>query len=65
MDEPGRYQLALTMRGRRTMRGWWADDAAARRQIPAWVRDWGVEGSRITLTDTEDGRVIHRWPDGE
>ncbi|OQQ12941.1 hypothetical protein B0675_36470 [Streptomyces sp. M41(2017)] len=63
MDDEGRYRLTLTMGGRRTMRGWWATETAARKQIPVWVRDWGVEGAVITLTDTATGTVIHRWPD--
>jgi hypothetical protein len=63
VDDEGRYRLTLTMDGTRTMRGWWADETAARGQIPVWVRDWGVEGAVITLVDTADGTVIHSWPD--
>lgn len=63
MDDEGRYRLTLTLGGRQTMRGWWAGETAARAQIPVWVRDWGVEGAVITLVDTADGTVIHRWPD--
>ncbi|MFD6490707.1 hypothetical protein [Streptomyces sp. NPDC060188] len=63
MDAEGRYRLTLTMGTRQVMRGWWAGETAARRQIPVWVRDWGVEGAVITLVDTADGTVIHRWPD--
>ena len=63
MDDEGRYRLTLMMDGRQTMRGWWADETAARAQIPVWVRDWGVEGAVITLVDTATGTVIHRWPD--
>lgn len=63
MDDAGRYRLTLTMNGRRTMRGWWATEDAARRQIPVWVRDWGVVGALITLVDTADGTVVHSWPE--
>ncbi|MEU0787586.1 hypothetical protein ABZ341_39350 [Streptomyces sp. NPDC006173] len=65
MDDEGRYRLTLTLDGRQVMRGWWAGETAARDQIPVWVRDWGVEGAVITLVDTADGTVIHRWPDEE
>lgn len=63
MDDEGRYRLTLTLADRQVMRGWWAEETVARGQIPTWVRDWGVEGARITLVDTADGTVIHRWPD--
>ncbi|MFF4552669.1 hypothetical protein [Streptomyces sp. NPDC001422] len=65
MDAEGRYRLTLTMGDRQTMRGWWRDETAARKQIPVWVRDWGIEGAVITLVDTATGTVIHRWPDAE
>lgn len=63
MDDPGRYHLTLTLDGRPSLHGWWAAEATARGQITVWVRKWGVQGSRITLTDTADGAVIHSWPD--
>ncbi|MFF2101014.1 hypothetical protein [Streptomyces sp. NPDC058202] len=63
MDAEGRYRLTLTLGDRQVMHGWWREEAAARKQIPVWVRDWGIEGAVITLTDTATGTVIHRWPD--
>jgi hypothetical protein len=36
----------------------------ARRQFRSWVGERGRAGTRITLTDTADGTVIHRWPEG-
>lgn len=65
MDDEGRYRLALTRASGRGMRGWWADEVVARRQFLRWVGERGREGSRITLTDTLDWTVIHRWPDEE
>lgn len=63
MDDEGRYRLTLTMGGRRTMRGWWADETAARGQIRVWVRNWGVPGARITLLDEETGAMLAEWPE--
>jgi hypothetical protein len=65
MDDPGRYRLTLTLDGRPVMHGWWAAEAIAHGQIAVWVRTWGVQGSRITVTDTAGGTVIHSWPDEE
>lgn len=63
MDDEGRYHLHLALPSGRGMHGWWDDATIALRQFRSWVGERGRAGTRITLTDTTDGTVIHRWPD--
>ncbi|MFF3691003.1 hypothetical protein [Streptomyces sp. NPDC002187] len=65
MPEPGpqRYHLTLTIDGRPTMHGWWADHAVADRKFLSWIGDYGsTAGARITLTGQTDGREPATWP---
>ncbi|MFE9432830.1 hypothetical protein [Streptomyces sp. NPDC006640] len=63
MDDAGRYHLHLTLPSGRGQHGWWDERSTAVRQFRSWVGERGRAGTRITLTDTADGTVIHRWPD--
>lgn len=59
----GRFRLALTARGRPIVRGWWADEATARRKYRTWIGEYGsIPGARITLTDEGDGSTLTTWP---
>lgn len=60
---PDRYHLVLSLDGRPTMHGWWADETVARGRFTAWVGAYGKTGARITLTDEETGTVLTEWPD--
>jgi hypothetical protein len=64
MDTPARYHLLLTLAGQPSMHGWWRSEATARRKFRAWIGERGRPGVRITLTDTETGRVLDAWPEG-
>ena len=63
MDDPGRYHLLLTLKGRPSMHGWWDDKVAAGGQFTDWIGSWGQPGATVLLVDTADGTVIHSWPD--
>lgn len=46
------------------MHGWWPDQATADGKLAGWVGEYStMPAASITLVDTADGRVIHRWPD--
>lgn len=63
-DNPERFHLLPTLDGVPAMHGWWDSEATARQQFVGWIGERGsMPGARITLVDTSDGRVIHRWPD--
>ncbi|MFB7244671.1 hypothetical protein ACFCYX_19685 [Streptomyces populi] len=61
MDDPGRYHLLLSVKGRPAMHGWWKTEPAALEQYRGWIGTWGRPGARVELVDTADGRVIHSW----
>ncbi|MGQ4343627.1 hypothetical protein [Streptomyces sp. SAS_275] len=63
MDDAGRYRLTLTLASGRGQHGWWDSKPTAVRQFRSWVGERGRAGTRITLTDTATGTVIHSWPD--
>ena len=60
-----RYRLTLYLHGRRTLDGWWAVEATARRKWSEMVGEYGsLAGARIVLIEREDGgRVVASWPD--
>ncbi|MFD7705739.1 hypothetical protein [Streptomyces sp. NPDC059786] len=58
-----RFHLVLHAGARPVMHGWWPDRGIADGKFTRWVgKHGGADGARITLTDEETGRVIHRWP---
>jgi hypothetical protein len=62
MDAEGRYRLTYSIDGARVTTGWWDLLATAEKKWKGWRDDHGRDGARITLVDTEDGRVIRSWP---
>ncbi len=63
MEDAERYALTVVRDGRPIVRGWWGSLATAERKYRGWVGQHGGPGTRITLVDQADGRVIHSWPD--
>lgn len=63
-DPRERFHLTLSTAGRAVMHGWWPDEATADRKWKRWRREFvDMPNVSVTLIDTADGRVIHRWPD--
>jgi len=59
-----RFHLTLYSDGAAVMHGYWPDRATADRKFVAWIGEHGgVANARITLVDTETGRVLTTWPD--
>ncbi|MGW4784249.1 hypothetical protein [Streptomyces sp. NPDC004230] len=63
MDDAGRYRRTLTLDGQRVSDGWWDSEQTARKKFRAAVGDYGRDGARITLVDTETGLTLDSWPD--
>ncbi|MFG3064802.1 hypothetical protein ACGFYM_40605 [Streptomyces sp. NPDC048231] len=62
MDDAGRYRLTLVLDDRRVMDGWWGREATGRKKFAATVGDYGRDGARITLVDTETDEELAAWP---
>lgn len=63
MPDQERFHLTLSTGDRPVMHGWWLDQATAGRKWKRWRRDFvDMPNVSVTLTDTADGRVVHRWP---
>lgn len=59
----GRYRLTLYSGDRPVMHGWWDELRTAERKFTRWIGEHGsVDGARVTLVDTDDGRVLKSWP---
>ncbi|WP_394436323.1 hypothetical protein [Streptomyces sp. SGAir0957] len=58
----GRYRVTLTIDGRTVMNGWWNRQATAEKKWTAAVGDYGRDGSRVELVDTDTGDVLKAWP---
>ncbi|MCW7941708.1 hypothetical protein AAW14_06645 [Streptomyces hygroscopicus] len=62
MTDPERFHLTLHLDGRPVLDGWWGDEATARKKFREAVGDYGRDGARIALTDTETGEQLASWP---
>ncbi|MGW0163877.1 hypothetical protein ACWDWT_01625 [Streptomyces sp. NPDC003343] len=62
MDNAGRYRLTLVLDDRRVMDGWWGREATGRKKFAMTVGDYGRDGARITLVDTETDEELAAWP---
>ena len=60
---PERFHLTLALDGEPTLDGWWGSEATARRKWAETVGEYGRDGARITLVDTETGEQLAVWPD--
>ena len=66
MDSPERFHLIHSGGGRPVAHGWWSDEAVARSKFVVWVDQYGsIAGTRITLVDEVEARMLAVWPDPE
>lgn len=61
-DPAGRYRLSVKLGDRQPITGWWNSLSTAERKWVSWVGEYGRDGNRITLVDTESGTVLQIWP---
>ncbi|MGW9029134.1 hypothetical protein ACWGQ5_34395 [Streptomyces sp. NPDC055722] len=62
MDDAGRYRVTLSVEDQRVMNGWWDSEATARRKFTSTVGEYGRDGARIVLVDTETDQELATWP---
>lgn len=63
MTDPERFHLAVSLDGRPVLDGWWGSEKTARKKWAEAVGEYGRDGARITLVDTETGEKLAVWPD--
>lgn len=61
-EPPGRYQLTLTVDGRRVCDGWWNRQSTAQGKFTDIVGTYGRPGTQVVLIDTEADETLAAWP---